>query len=76
MPSKTEYSVIGIWEEGDSVFYRVAADGVELACAIRISRTQRATHGDAVLLAWCSHHTDRLKEKMIVDADLNEEVIR
>jgi hypothetical protein len=77
MSSKKKYEVTQRWKDrhSDGVLYRVAVDGVELASTIRIQPTQIASKGEAALLAWCSHHTDKLTEHRIVDVDLNEKVI-
>jgi hypothetical protein len=71
-----EYTVVRRQEQGDSVLYRLALGGVEITSTVRISKTQKATHGEAALFTWCRRHTDQLREKRIVDADLNEERIR
>jgi hypothetical protein len=78
MSSRKEYLVTQTWKDKhrDCVLYRVAVNGVELASTIRIPATQAASHGEPVLLEWCQHHVDRLRENKVVDVDLNEEVIR
>jgi hypothetical protein len=70
-----KYSVVRKWQDGDSdsILYQLARDRVEIACTVRISKTQKATHGEAALIAWCRRHADQLCEKKIVNADLNEE---
>ena len=64
------------WQEGDTFLYRVAFDGVEAVSTIRITGTQKATHGEDALLRWCNHHASQLTKPGIVDAVLNEEAIK
>lgn len=76
MPDKRKYSITKRWQEDDKAYYKVAADSIEFTSPVRISKTQKATHGEAALLSWCRHHAAQLGEKRIVDVDLNEEVVK
>lgn len=75
MMDERKYSITCRWQEDDKAYYKVAADGIEFTSSIRISKTQKATHGEAALLGWCRRHADRLQEKRIVEVNLNEKIV-
>lgn len=71
VPDERTFQLIEAARASCNIYYRVVADGVDLASLVCISSSQQSRTLEYELMMWCKLNAGRLKSGRLARADLN-----